>query len=247
MCHMLVQGLEASLLAIIATSMSSTHATLGEQLASCLLTSLTPDPFPPLPDPLPAPHAGSNILQMLFGSVGAADPVVTDRALAILLEASSVSPALLIAHREVTLSVLESLDDLEAAQARSVCRLLAHVMLQEGCPGAVIMDAADFPISAAVQQHLSTALGSGDVLRMRVAIVGMLEWQFALALAGVEEAELAQNMLEALIGQVARKPAVFAFLCQTLAEICLAQLRSSTQMDPVRCFLPYLSRILCYQ
>lgn len=178
---------------------------------------------------------GSAVLSLLFGSIGIADPTLTDRALAILLEASETLAAPLLRHHDLALSVLPGLDELDDSQSRALCRLFARMLVAEGSAGADLIDGDQFPFAAAVQHHFATCLASGDVLKLRVAVVGQLEWQFALALASAEQAEAAQNMLEALIGQAARQPPVFAFLCQTLADMCLEHLRGPAAVDPVRC------------
>jgi hypothetical protein len=231
-CFCLLQGLQASLRATIAASLASTAPALGRSMANCLLHGL-----PNTPGASAGTTAGAGVLQMLLNSVSTADPAMADCALSILLQASGASAAMLLAYQGAARTVLEQLEHLEAAQARSACQIFARMLVHEGASTDDVVDADAFPFTAVVQQYLSTALGSSGAARIRVGIVGSLEWQRALAQAGAEQAEHAKNMLEALLGQVSRQPELLAFACDAMAQMFLELLRSPEPLAQVRALM----------
>ena len=241
-----MQGLEASLIACTSSALTSANPALGERLSATLVEALS------LADAVPVGRASTatgrasppqrsahaDIVSTLFGAISAADPVVTDRALSVLLTASVDAPHALLRHAAAARVVLEQLPELEAQQARAACQVFARMIVAEGATGEMVIDSAAFPFAAAVQQRYSTGLGSCDAAPARVAVTGMLEWLMALALAGPEQAEQAKNLLEAMFGQVGRQPEVLAFTFQTLAHMLLAHLRSGGHFESVRSKAP---------
>lgn len=224
-----VQGLEPTLLAITTTSLAGCTPGFGEQVAATLMRALDGGGGTG-----GAGAAARLILQTLFGSVGASDAVVTDRALALLEQAATHSAPTLLQHSAPALTMLQSLDQLETAQFRSAFRVLGAMLVAEGapdddtpCDGAACEPSqGTYPVTAAVQQYLAAALGSSDALSRRVGVTGSLQWQVALALAGPEQAEVAKNKLETLILRVSHHSATLAFLCQELAHLLCGLLRA---------------------
>jgi hypothetical protein len=227
-----VQGLEDSLLAMATTSLRSTTPHMGMQLAATLLND--PPREGKAAGQTQLPPLGQAVLQLLFGSVGVADPATTDRALDLLERAATISSSALLQHHSVLLSVLDQVDQLSTQQVRSVFRIFGKVLVVESAPDEELLAEASYPVTAAVQLYLATALSRTELLSKRAGIIGMLQWQLALALAGPEKAEVAKNKLEALLGLVSRHTEMLAFLCQELSLMFLDLLQQPGAINAVR-------------
>jgi hypothetical protein len=235
-----MQGLEDSLLSLASSSLSSTTPRMGMQLAAVLLESpQSRSRTGEQPDSCveKLSQLGQAVLQILFSSVGVADAAATDRALELLERAAKRRSATLLHHHSVLLGAVDQLDKLSTLQVRAVFRIFGKVLVAEAAPDEALLDEGSYPFTAAVQLYLATALGSPELLSKRAGVIGTLQWQLALALAGPEAAEVAKNKLEALLGHASRHAEVLSFLCQELSIMFLDLLRRPGAIDPVRSLL----------
>lgn len=227
-----LQIAQTHLVAAMTSSLGSANPAIVETFGPLLLEA-APAGGDGAPGSISSCSLGGAVASLLYGAISPADPVATDHALGVLAQVSSSAADVLLLHSSAALQALQRFNELEQMQAQRLCRVLGRIMAHEGAAADDVIDAEQHPLSATAQQAYNTALSSGHTPNVRCAIIAMLEWQLALAKASAAQAEQARNMLEALFGQVSRKPEQLAFLLQSLAAMLMQELRSVDRLAQV--------------